>query len=176
MAFFRKRDAQVIRKGSADKVEVRKTRRIGGQKVEVRRITETTPADRRSSQDKKQQGRQRQRQDSSAKSGLDTTRRRRPPREDEIIIPPESLRKQMLVRVRSHQTQVVVLEGPQLVEHYVATAESESLVGNIYLGRVRNVLPGMEAAFVDFGAAKNGVVYASDVRTDDSARGKRKPR
>ena len=156
MAFFRKRDAQVIKKGSADQVEVRKTRRIGGQKVEVRRITETqAPAEtgKRQQQNKKQQGKQRQRVDQSAKSGLDTTRRRRPPREDEIIIPPESLRKQMLVRVRPHQTQVVVLEGPQLVEHYVATAESESLVGNIYLGRVRNVLPGMEAAFVDFGAS-----------------------
>jgi ribonuclease E len=178
MAFFRKRDAQVIKKGSADQVEVRKTRRIGGQKVEVRRITETqAPADNgtRQQQRKKQQGKQRQRVDQSAKSGLDTTRRRRPPREDEIIIPPESLRKQMLVRVRPHQTQVVVLEGPQLVEHYVATAESESLVGNIYLGRVRNVLPGMEAAFVDFGASKNGVVYASDVRTEGANRGK-KPR
>ena len=180
MAFFRKRDAQVIKKGSPDQVEVRKTRRIGGQKVEVRRVTETpAPPDngRRQQTRKKQQGSgQRPRQDQPSKASLDTTRRRRPPREDEIIIPPESLRKQMLVRVRPHQTQVVVLEGPQLVEHYVATAESESLVGNIYLGRVRNVLPGMEAAFVDFGAAKNGVVYASDVRIEDAARGKKKPR
>ncbi|MEX1004301.1 MAG: Rne/Rng family ribonuclease [Acidimicrobiia bacterium] len=178
MAFFRKRDAQVIKKGSSDQVEVRKTRRIGGQKVEVRRVTETPapPENGKRQQSKKQGGGQRQRQDQSSKTGVDTTRRRRPPREDEIIIPPESLRKQMLVRVRPHQTQVVVLEGPQLVEHYVATAESESLVGNIYLGRVRNVLPGMEAAFVDFGAAKNGVVYASDVRIEDGARGKKKPR
>jgi ribonuclease E len=172
MALFRKRDAQVIKKGTADKVEVRKTRRIGGQKVEVRRITETQPVD--TVQQKKQQSRQRQDQPNKG-GGIDTTRRRRPPREEEIIIPPDSLRKQMLVRVRPHQTQVVVLEGPQLVEHYVATSETESLVGNIYLGRVRNVLPGMEAAFIDFGAAKNGVVYASDVRVDGAARGK-KPR
>ena len=181
MAFFRKRDAQVIKKGSADKVEVRKTRRISGQKVEVRRITETPapPAEngKRAPKNKKQQNRQqRQRQDQSPKGAVDTTRRRRPPREEEIILPPDSLRKQMLVRVRPHQTQVVVLEGPQLVEHYVATAESESLVGNIYLGRVRNVLPGMEAAFVDFGATKNGVVYASDVHIDETFKGKKKPR
>ncbi|HVR31381.1 MAG TPA: Rne/Rng family ribonuclease [Acidimicrobiia bacterium] len=178
MALFRKRDAQVTKKGSADKVEVRKTRRIGGQKVEVRRITEAPPAPVDNGKRSQQKNRQpsRQRQDQGAKSTLDTTRRRRPPRDEEIIIPPESLRKQMLVRVRPHQTQVVVLEGPQLVEHYVATAESTSLVGNIYLGRVRNVLPGMEAAFVDFGAAKNGVVYASDVRVEEGARGKKKQR
>jgi ribonuclease E len=177
MAFFRKRDAQVIKKGSADKVEVRRTRRIGGQKVEVRRITETptAPVDNgRGPQQRKQQGRPRQAQ--PAKGGVDTSRRRRPPRDEEIILPPDSLRKQMLVRVRPHQTQVVVLEGPQLVEHYVATADSESLVGNIYLGRVRNVLPGMEAAFIDFGASKNGVVYASDVKIEGDARGKKKPR
>ncbi|MDX1448281.1 MAG: Rne/Rng family ribonuclease, partial [Acidimicrobiia bacterium] len=181
MAFFRKRDAEVIAKGTADKVEVRKTRRIGGQKVEVRRVTEkpTPPADngkRAPKNKKKQRGQQRQRSEQTGSNAVDTTRRRRPPREEEIIIPPDSLRKQMLVRVRPHQTQVVVLEGPQLVEHYVATAESESLVGNIYLGKVRNVLPGMEAAFVDFGAAKNGVVYASDVHIDDSFKGKKKPR
>ncbi len=178
MAFFRKRDAQVIKKSSPDQVEVRKTRRIGGQKVEVRRVTETPPAPAENGRrpQKKQSGGPRQRQDQPSKAGVDTTRRRRPPREEEIILPPDSLRKQMLVRVRPHQTQVVVLEGPQLVEHYVATAESESLVGNIYLGRVRNVLPGMEAAFVDFGAAKNGVVYASDVRVEDGSRGRKKPR
>jgi ribonuclease E len=181
MAFFRKRTTEVIKKGTADKVEVRKTRRIGGQKVEVRRVTEapTPPADngKRGTQDKKKRDQQRSRQGQPAKNGLDTSRQRRPPREDEIIIPPESLRKQMLVRVRPHQTQVVVLEGPQLVEHYVATSESESLVGNIYLGRVRNVLPGMEAAFLDFGASKNGVVYASDVKTEGGGRNKaKKPR
>jgi ribonuclease E len=64
------------------------------------------------------------------------------------------------------QTQIVVLEGPVLVEHYVASADRTSMVGNIYLAKVRNVLPGMEASFLDFGAAKNGVLYASDVSYD----------
>ncbi|MDH3470979.1 MAG: Rne/Rng family ribonuclease [Acidimicrobiia bacterium] len=63
-----------------------------------------------------------------------------------------------------HQIQIVVLEGPVLVEHYVARSDKASLVGNVYLGKVRNVLPGMEAAFVDFGEGKNGVLYAGDIQ------------
>jgi len=56
-----------------------------------------------------------------------------------------------------------VLEGPVLVEHYVARSDRKSLVGNVYVGKVRNVLPGMEAAFIDFGEGKNGVLYAGDI-------------
>jgi ribonuclease E len=90
---------------------------------------------------------------------------RRPQRRPhvEVVPPPETARKQMLVRKLPHQTQIVVMEGPVLVEHYVARSDKLSLVGNVYLGKVRNVLPGMEAAFVDFGAGKNGVVYAGDI-------------
>jgi ribonuclease E len=82
----------------------------------------------------------------------------------------------MLVRVLPHQTQVVVLEGPVLVEHHVTRSDRTSVVGNVYLGRVRNVLPGMEAAFVDFGEAKNGVLYAGDIQHDPTKHGKRRPR
>jgi len=67
------------------------------------------------------------------------------------------------VRRNSQQTQIVVLEGPVLVEHYIARSDRKSLVGNVYLGKVRNVLPGMEATFIDFGEGKNGVLYAGDV-------------
>jgi ribonuclease E len=74
----------------------------------------------------------------------------------------------MLVRSSPHQTQIVVLEGPVLVEHYVARSDKQSLVGNVYVGKVRNVLPGMEAAFIDFGAGKNGVLYSGDVNYDDA--------
>ncbi len=75
--------------------------------------------------------------------GLQTSRGGRERQiEDEIIIPTDVGRKQMLVRVLPHQTQVVVLEGPVLVEHYVAGQDRASAVGNIYLGKVRNVLPG----------------------------------
>ncbi len=71
--------------------------------------------------------------------------------------------KQMLVSTNSGETRIAVLEGPTLVEYYNAQSKSQSLAGNVYLGKVKNVLPGMEAAFVDFGEQKNGVLYVSDI-------------
>ncbi len=71
--------------------------------------------------------------------------------------------KQMLVSTNSGETRIAVLEGPTLVEYYNAQSKSQSLVGNVYLGKVKNVLPGMEAAFIDFGEQKNGVLYVSDI-------------
>jgi Rne/Rng family ribonuclease len=61
-----------------------------------------------------------------------------------------------------------VLEERTLVEHYVTRKEDVSYVGNIYLGRVQNVLPGMEAAFVDIGKGRNGVLYAGEVNYDEA--------
>ena len=63
---------------------------------------------------------------------------------------------------------IAVLEGRTLVEHYVSTPDRRhaSIDGNIYLGRVQNVLPGMEAAFIDIGTPKNGVLYRGDVTYD----------
>ena len=66
-------------------------------------------------------------------------------------------------------TQVGVLEDDLLVEHFVTSESQSSLVGNIYLGRVQNVLPSMEAAFIDIGKGRNGVLYAGEV--DWRARG-----
>ncbi len=179
MAFFRKRSPEVIRRGAAGQViEERKKMRLGGQKVEVKRVIEPAPkSEPRQGQkgQKSRKGSNRNQKDSNRNQSQQRNRNRQR-REEEIIIPTESARKQMLVRVTPHQTQCVVLEGPVLVEHYVASADQTSLVGNIYLGRVRNVLPGMEAAFIDFGAAKNGVVYSSDVRIDREKFGKKKPR
>ena len=60
-------------------------------------------------------------------------------------------------------TQVGVLEDDLLVEHFVTTETHPSQIGNIYLGRVQNVLPSMEAAFVDIGQGRNGVLYAGDI-------------
>ena len=94
----------------------------------------------------------------------------------EIIEPPETARKAMLVRRSPTQTQIVVLEGPVLVEHYVAQSDRKSLVGNVYVGKVRNVLPGMEAAFIDFGEGKNGVLYAGDINYADHDLAGNKPR
>jgi ribonuclease E len=158
MALFRKKGPQIVRVSSNEgKVEQHKTVNVRGQKVEVRRV-EKAP-------EKPQ--RQRRRKPAATpkpKNGLATSRTHsRRPVDEEIIVPTESARKQMLVSVSRHQTQIVILEGPVLVEHYVARDDSGSVAGNIYLAVTRNVLPGMEAAFLDFGASKNGVLYASDV-------------
>ena len=74
----------------------------------------------------------------------------------------------MCVHVREDATQVAVLEGRSLIEHYVSRPADDELQihGNMYLGRVQNVLPGMEAAFVDIGTAKNAVLYRGDVQFD----------
>ena len=74
----------------------------------------------------------------------------------------------MTVHVRPHATQIGVLEGRSLIEHYVSrpTDDANQIDGNIYLAKVQNVLPGMEAAFVDIGTPKNAVLYRGDVRYD----------
>jgi len=76
--------------------------------------------------------------------------------------------RRMLVSVGSERTQIAVLEERVLVEHYVTHRKETSYVGNIYQGRVQNVLPGMEAAFIDVGKGRNGVLYAGEVNYDES--------
>ena len=74
----------------------------------------------------------------------------------------------MCVHVQPGMTQIAMLEGRSLVEHYVSRAadDTNQIDGNIYRGRVQNVLPGMEAAFIDIGIPKNAVLYRGDVRYD----------
>jgi ribonuclease E len=74
----------------------------------------------------------------------------------------------MCVGVRDEATQIAILEGRRLIEHYVSRPADDvtQIHGNIYLGRVQNVLPGMEAAFVDIGTPKNAVLYRGDVQFD----------
>ncbi|HEY5889379.1 MAG TPA: Rne/Rng family ribonuclease [Acidimicrobiia bacterium] len=174
MALFRRKSPEIIRKSSDQGIiEERKTVTVKGQKVEVRRV-ETATVDSRA-QKKKRTKEPRNRNNN--RNGVTTSRTRsRRPIDEEIILPTETARKQMLVKVRGDQTQVVILEGPVLVEHYVARDSSDSVAGNIYLGKTRNVLPGMEAAFLDFGVAKNGVLYASDVSVDGVSNGKARKR
>ena len=69
----------------------------------------------------------------------------------------------MVVRQRKDLTQIAVIEDKVLVEHYVARESQTSLIGNVYLGRVQNVLPSMEAAFIDIGKGRNAVLYAGEV-------------
>jgi Rne/Rng family ribonuclease len=73
----------------------------------------------------------------------------------------------MLVTAREDRTQIAVLEDRTVVEHYVTRKEDVTYVGNIYMARVQNVLPGMEAAFLDIGKGRNGVLYAGEVLYDE---------
>ena len=72
----------------------------------------------------------------------------------------------MIVREKDGLNQIAVLEDDMLVEHYVARHTQTSMVGNVYIGRVQNVLPSMEAAFVDLGKGRNAVLYAGEVNWD----------
>jgi ribonuclease E len=83
--------------------------------------------------------------------------------ESEFLARRESVTREMVVRQRGEVTQIAVLEDNVLVEHYVARESQTSLMGNVYLGRVQNVLPSMEAAFVDIGKGRNAVLYAGEV-------------
>ncbi len=86
--------------------------------------------------------------------------------EAEFLSRRESVDRRMVVRQRGELTQIGVLEDDVLVEHYVSNAGSGSLIGNVYLGKVQNVLPSMEAAFVDLGRGRNAVLYAGEVNWD----------
>ncbi|MCA1821683.1 MAG: translation initiation factor IF-2 N-terminal domain-containing protein [Pseudonocardia sp.] len=86
--------------------------------------------------------------------------------ESEFLARREAVERTMVVRERSERIQIAVLEDDILVEHFVTTSGSGSLVGNVYLGRVQNVLPSMEAAFVDIGRGRNAVLYAGEVDWD----------
>ena len=105
--------------------------------------------------------------------------RRRPPilTESEFLARREAVDRVMVVREKTGPnhpdglTQVAVLEDGVLVEHFVTTSASASMVGNVYLGRVQNVLPSMEAAFIDIGRGRNGVLYAGEVNWEAAGLG-----
>jgi ribonuclease E len=111
------------------------------------------------------------------REGRDTGRRRPPIiTEAEFLARRESVDRLMVVRQNAERTQIGVLEDGVLVEHYVARKDQASMVGNVYLGKVQNVLPSMEAAFVDIGRGRNAVLYAGEVNYDASALEGRPPR
>jgi len=98
------------------------------------------------------------------REGREAGRRRAPiVSEAEFLARRESVERVMVIRQREDLTQIGVLEDKVLVEHYVARESQTSLIGNIYLGRVQNVLPSMEAAFIDIGKGRNAVLYAGEV-------------
>ncbi len=96
----------------------------------------------------------------------DSGRRRSVITESEFLARREAVDRAMLVRSKDGKIQICVLEDGVLVEHYVAKAQDASLIGNVYLGKVQNVLPSMEAAFVDIGRGRNAVLYSGEVNWD----------
>ena len=100
------------------------------------------------------------------KEGRREGRRRHGITESEFLARRESVNRQMVIRDHDGLDQIAILEDDLLVEHYVARRTQKSMVGNIYLGRVQNVLPSMEAAFVDIGRGRNAVLYAGEVNWD----------
>ncbi len=107
--------------------------------------------------------------------GRDSGRKRAPiVSEAEFLARREAVERQMVVRQKGDRTQIAVLEDGILVEHYVTKASATSYAGNVYLGRVQNVLPSMEAAFVDIGKGRNAVLYAGEVNWEGVSGGSRK--
>ncbi|MGC1208783.1 MAG: ribonuclease E/G, partial [Ornithinimicrobium sp.] len=100
------------------------------------------------------------------REGREVGRRRTVISEAEFLARRESVDRVMVVRGLEDRTQIGVLEDGVLVEHYVSQQTQSTTVGNVYLGRVQNVLPSMEAAFVDIGKGRNAVLYAGEVNWD----------
>ena len=100
------------------------------------------------------------------RDGREAGRRRPVVTEAEFLARREAVDRQMIVRSKNGRVQIAVLEDNVLVEHYVARSQDASLIGNVYLGRVQNVLPSMEAAFVDIGRGRNAVLYSGEVDWD----------
>lgn len=86
--------------------------------------------------------------------------------ESEFLARRESVNRKMVIRGQDGLDQIAIIEDDLLVEHYVARRTQKTAVGNIYMGRVQNVLPSMEAAFVDIGKGRNAVLYAGEVNWD----------
>ncbi|WP_298045795.1 Rne/Rng family ribonuclease, partial [uncultured Microbacterium sp.] len=100
------------------------------------------------------------------RDGREAGRRRTVVTEAEFLARREAVDRDMIVRSKNGRIQIAVLEDNVLVEHYVARSQESSLIGNVYLGRVQNVLPSMEAAFVDIGRGRNAVLYSGEVDWD----------
>ena len=109
--------------------------------------------------DRSDRGERRERRDFSRKRGSVIT-------ESEFLARREAVDRSMLVRQIADRTQIAIIEDEVMVEHYVNRNSNISYVGNVYLGKVQNVLPSMEAAFVDIGKGRNAVLYAGEVNWD----------
>ena len=137
----------------------RKRLGVGPRGVRRRRQLEPGEAGAAAAAAARRRGGERQRR----RDGRDTARRRTVVTEAEFLARRESVDRVMLVRTSGDRVEIGVLEDGILAEHYVAKSQNLSLIGNVYLGRVQNVLPSMEAAFVDIGRGRNAVLYSGEV-------------
>ncbi|MFK5634853.1 Rne/Rng family ribonuclease [Ornithinimicrobium sp. LYQ103] len=110
------------------------------------------------------------------REGREAGRRRTIITEAEFLARRESVDRVMVVRGLEDRTQIAVLEDGVTVEHYVSRSAQSSTAGNVYLGRVQNVLPSMEAAFVDIGKGRNAVLYAGEVNWDAAGLDSKEPK
>ncbi|MEA2446850.1 MAG: ribonuclease [Actinomycetota bacterium] len=135
-------------------------------------VVDLPPSSDKASKERKPQPPKEPKQESSNErkpesSGSRQNRNRRRPRRKPQRPAKPSVERVMLVSGEGGLTQIAVLEEGQIVEHYVTRPEDRSIVGNVYLGKVQNVLPGMEASFIDVGESRNGVLYAGEVGIAD---------
>ncbi|MDR9363220.1 MAG: Rne/Rng family ribonuclease [Microbacteriaceae bacterium] len=150
--------AEIARPPKQEESEPRKRKRTKTpeQKPEEKKTDDSTRVD------SKRQRRREPRNDNRRRSSIS---------ESEFLARRESVDRKMIVREADDRVQIGVLEDAILVEHYVAQSQSASLIGNIYLGKVQNVLPSMEAAFVDIGKGRNAVLYSGEVDWDAAETG-----
>jgi len=148
--------------------------------VKVREVREKTE---RPARDRSERG-TRNRRDRDRDRGRNDSREYREPyrrrgtiiTDGEFLARRENVDREMVVRQVGDRIQIAVIEDNVMVEHYVNRNANVSYVGNVYLGRVQNVLPSMEAAFVDIGKGRNAVLYAGEVNWDAAGISESQPR
>ncbi len=148
--------------------------------VKVREVREKSD---RPARDRSERG-TRNRRDRDRERGRNDSREYREPyrrrgtviTDGEFLARRENVDREMVVRQIGDRIQIAVIEDNVMVEHYVNRNANVSYVGNVYLGRVQNVLPSMEAAFVDIGKGRNAVLYAGEVNWDAAGISESEPR
>ncbi len=150
----------------------RRSRRRAGEELDTKEVAPNTVVKVRTPREPKEPSNEPQKVKGSTRleakkqrrrDGRDAGRRRTVITESEFLARREAVDRSMVVRSKDGKIQIGVLEDNVLVEHYVAKAAEASLIGNVYLGKVQNVLPSMEAAFVDIGRGRNAVLYSGEV-------------
>ena len=139
--------------------------------VKVREVREKAPRveARRGRRDRSERGERREYREPYRRRGTIIT-------DSEFLARRENVDREMVVRQIDDRIQIAVIEDKVMVEHYVNRNSNVSYVGNVYLGRVQNVLPSMEAAFVDIGKGRNAVLYAGEVNWDAAGISESEPR